>query len=319
MELPSEEEIEAALAAALEARIPNWRKRTFGKLPTGKLLPGAEDADRAAETARDRAEDLQARADAARRVLGTPDAPGQQQTAVVAEWLDVAAQAVEHVQGLEQLLQQAYADARAARAAQAEAAEQARRGRLALRIDGTSRAEQQEAGARALAQALAAEDGQMEIRRLLDPAITEARRVMEPAATRLNLPKWPAGNGDELAERLTAYRQALPGYAASLAIQDGYEAKRLQTQADTQHTTAEKQERRAKGLRAEASARAVLSPQRKAVESVGRTAYQRAAAAELAAQQAAQAEARRVAERNRPYQSPQQDQGRSHRMGGPGS
>ncbi|MFB7619273.1 MobF family relaxase [Kitasatospora sp. NPDC056181] len=309
MELPSEEEIEAALAAALEARIPAWRDRRFGKLSTEELLPKAEAADRAAENARARAEDLQARADEARRVLGTPDAPGQQRTADVAAWLDVAAQAVEHVQGLEQLLQQAYADQSTARAAQAEAAEQARRGRLALRLDGTSRAEQKEAAAQALAQRLAAEEGQREIRRLLDPAVAEARRLMEPAATRLKLQRWPAGNGEELTERLTEYRQALPAYAANLARQDEYEAKRLQTQADTQHTSAEKQEHRAKGLRAEARARAALSPQRQAIESVGRTAYQLAEATQLAAEQARQAQARRIAEQNRRYEPP--SQGRS--------
>lgn len=295
-----------ALSRAREARIPNWRERRFGKLPTEELLPGAEDADRAAETARARAADLQARADDARRVLGTPDAPGQQQADAVAAWLDAAAQAVEHVQALEQLLQQAYADQNAARAAQAEAAEQARRGRLALRLDGTSRAEQQQAAAQALAQRLAAEEGQREIRRLLDPALAEARRVMEPAATQLKLPRWPAGNGDELTERLTAYRAALPAYAANLARQDEYEARRLQTQADTQHTTAEKQERRANGLRAEARARAALSPQRSAIESIGRTAHQLATATELAAQQARDAEARRIAEQNRRYEPPAQ-------------
>ncbi|MFD9691338.1 MobF family relaxase [Kitasatospora sp. NPDC059088] len=327
MELPSEEEMEAIAAAeaervraelvraAVEAGIAPWQDRRYGALSTGSLLPKAEEAERDAATADRKAEQLQGHADIARSLLGTSEAPGQQRVDDVSGLLAAVAEKVEHVQALEQLLRRAGEDQADARAAKEEAERQAARGRLALRLDGTSRAEQQEAAAQALARRIAAEDGAREIRQLLHTAGQEAVRLLRPVAHTLQRTPWPANDGTQMAERLADLQQALPAYAERHAAQDQQRVDRLQAQADEQRSLAAAKQSRASDLRTEAAVRTTLSPQRQATESTERTAHRLAVATQRAAEQARraarQAEAQRIAEQNRSYRYEPPTQGRS--------
>ncbi|MFJ8628908.1 MobF family relaxase [Kitasatospora sp. NPDC093550] len=326
IELPSEEEMETITAAeaarvraelaraAVEAGIAPWQDRRYGALPTGSLLPQAEEAEKDAATAGRKAEQLQAHADIARSLLGTPEAPGQQRVDDVTGLLAAVAEQVEHVQTLERLLRQAGADWAAAREAKEKAERQAARGRLALRLDGTSRAEQQEAAAQALARRIAAEDRERELRQLLHTATQEAVRLLRPVASTLMVTPWPAGDGTQMAERLADLQQALPAYARLHAGQDQQRVNRLQAQADEQRSLAAEKQERASDLRTEAAVRTTLSPERQAAESTERTAHRLAVATQRAAEQARraarQAEAQRIAEQNRGRYEPP-TQGRS--------
>ncbi|WP_424893464.1 MobF family relaxase [Streptomyces sp. XH2] len=302
-----------------EARpeVPHWSERPYGRLTTEGLRSKLADATAQARRADRLAIDHDLKARALERELTTHPSPGRRAANEATALLDRADALLRTAQAEAHAEQAANATAKEARAVAEQAEQQAQRGRLALRLAGTSRAEQQDLALQHRGRMAAAYTEEQRARSAGHDAATAAWETIhgwERAALfrEQGATGYPPRTLDQLGERLTAMRQHLPALAQQI------DAARTE-RADGHRSQAAVSREQAAGFRATASAvqaekdlrttMASHSPQQHAAEVTEReTALQdaRARQAERAAHVRQAAEASAQAHR---YQPPSQGRG----------
>ncbi|WP_449479312.1 MobF family relaxase [Streptomyces abikoensis] len=295
---------------------PHWSERPYGRLTTEGLRSKIGDATAQARRADRLAIDHDLKARALERDLAADPSPGRRTAAEASVVLDRADALLRTARAETRAEEQAGATAQEARAAAEEAEQQAQRGRLALRLAGTSRAEQQDLALQHRGRMAAAYTEEQRARTACREAATAAWETVhgweraalfrEQGATSM-----PPRTLDQLGERLAAMRRHVPALAEQI---DASRARR----ADGHRSQAAEFREHAATFRATASAvqaekdlrtsMAARSPQQHATEVTERENAIQAARAQQVER------ARRAAENSAQasrYQPPSQGRGGS--------
>ncbi|MBM9506741.1 MobF family relaxase [Actinacidiphila acididurans] len=270
-------------AAEPEPKFPDWRNRPYGAVPAVHLDRQLADAVGRAEDARRQAKEIERRAAARETELAATPTPGQARAAAAAAVLETADRlAVTAAEQSARAEQQTAAAARA-RGVWEEVARSLNKGRLALRLAGTSRRETEQIVAQHQQQereaVAAAHSADAKARTATRQAWETATPVGDMAGvdTRTAAPRTAA----DLQAKLRELREQLPTVASRVDAAAADDARYLRQQAGGRLQRAEQHTAAAAGIQAEQQLRAAigqLAPWLNAAESQARTQAARLAA-----------------------------------------